>query len=550
MAEKTMKTRIKLKYDTLSNWTTADPVLLQGEVAVVNPGTTIDGHTTILLKVGDGTKKFSELDYVWSKAADVYDWAKSPTKPTYTFDEIEDTPAIGDGTVSIFKDGTKQGEFTLNQDDNTVIELTDDDTQYQLVLTGHVLKLQSKAKGATSWSDVSGQSFTLPDNNTTYLFESAGVTSGAYFNVTSSDAIAQTVYIAGLGSAAFKETESFATATQGQKADTAVQNVELATGTNNGTLKLTVDGTATDNIAVKGLGSAAFTDSSAYATAEQGTKADNAMPKSGGTFTGTVILNGNPTQNLGAATKQYVDSAIAGVSQFSYQVVESLPTASKDTMGTIYLVKHEHSTQDSYDEYITIESGTTTKTYSWEKIGNTDIDLSGYVPTSRTINGLPLTGDITLTATNVLTDSELNAIHEVDNIKTDLDKKQDKNINISGITADTVEGALSEIKAIADSKQTAQQVNTAITTELAKHAGIDKVGTITAIRMNSNIVGTSGEVNLGTVVTDITGDTYISATKDTSTSASMGKITLGLSEKVVTTDDTLILDCGSATENI
>ena len=66
------------------------------------------------------------------------------------------------------------------------------------------------------------------------------------------------------------------------KADTALQShqsVVLATGTNNGTLKITVGGTATDNVAVKGLKSAAYTESSAYATAAQGTKADNALPK-------------------------------------------------------------------------------------------------------------------------------------------------------------------------------------------------------------------------------------------------------------------------------
>ena len=48
---------------------------------------------------------------------------------------------------------------------------------------------------------------------------------------------------------------------------TAHQTVTLASGTNNGTLKLTVGSTTTDNIAVKGLGSAAFTASSAYAAA-------------------------------------------------------------------------------------------------------------------------------------------------------------------------------------------------------------------------------------------------------------------------------------------
>ncbi|MDR2770199.1 MAG: hypothetical protein LBB08_01995, partial [Rickettsiales bacterium] len=61
------------------------------------------------------------------------------------------------------------------------------------------------------------------------------------------------------------------------KADSAVQSVGLASGTNNGTVKLTVGGAAADNIAVKGLGSAAYTASTAYATAAQGTKADSAV---------------------------------------------------------------------------------------------------------------------------------------------------------------------------------------------------------------------------------------------------------------------------------
>lgn len=48
---------------------------------------------------------------------------------------------------------------------------------------------------------------------------------------------------------------------------TTHQTVTLASGTNKGTLKLTVNGTATDNIAVKGLGSAAYTASSTYSAA-------------------------------------------------------------------------------------------------------------------------------------------------------------------------------------------------------------------------------------------------------------------------------------------
>ena len=77
------------------------------------------------------------------------------------------------------------------------------------------------------------------------------------------------VAVTGLGTAAFVDQGTFATAAQGAKADTAVQTI--ATGTANGTIA--VDG---EDVAVKGLGTAAFTAADAYATAAQGTKADQA----------------------------------------------------------------------------------------------------------------------------------------------------------------------------------------------------------------------------------------------------------------------------------
>lgn len=62
------------------------------------------------------------------------------------------------------------------------------------------------------------------------------------------------------------------------------------------------------------------------------------------------------------------------------EVVDKLPTASDKQAGKIYLVPHTHGTQDIYDEYIVVRSGTAAPyTYTWEKIGNTDIDLSSYV---------------------------------------------------------------------------------------------------------------------------------------------------------------------------
>ena len=58
---------------------------------------------------------------------------------------------------------------------------------------------------------------------------------------------------------------------------------------------------------------------------------------------------------------------------FNVLVVESLPTASESTQKGIYLIADAHGNGDSYDEYVTVKSG---NAYSWEKIGNTDIDIS------------------------------------------------------------------------------------------------------------------------------------------------------------------------------
>ena len=98
----------------------------------------------------------------------------------------------------------------------------------------------------------------------------------------------------------------------------AIKTISLASGTNNGTVKITINGTVYDNIAVTGLGSAAYTAASAYATAAQGEKADNAMPKSGGTFTGSVYLANDPR---GTVTTLPMSGVINGD---TYKVITAL----------------------------------------------------------------------------------------------------------------------------------------------------------------------------------------------------------------------------------
>jgi len=58
MATKTYNARVQNKRDTSANWTKNDPVLLDGEIIIVD---TSAGE--VRYKVGDGTKKYSKLPF-------------------------------------------------------------------------------------------------------------------------------------------------------------------------------------------------------------------------------------------------------------------------------------------------------------------------------------------------------------------------------------------------------------------------------------------------------------------------------------------------------
>lgn len=103
----TLNTRIKLKYDSYENWLTNDPVLLSGELAIATiestesnlAGTKFQNLPNVVIKVGNGTAKYSELKFVSGLAADVYEWAKAATKPVYTATEIDGLDAYIAGEI-------------------------------------------------------------------------------------------------------------------------------------------------------------------------------------------------------------------------------------------------------------------------------------------------------------------------------------------------------------------------------------------------------------------------------------------------------------------
>lgn len=74
-------------------------------------------------------------------------------------------------------------------------------------------------------------------------------------------------------------------------------------------------------------------------------------------------------KSLSANQGRVLKEMISNLVNLHLQIVEQLPDSGESNI--IYLVKKSGSLQDTYDEYVYIEN-------AWEKIGNTDIDLSNY----------------------------------------------------------------------------------------------------------------------------------------------------------------------------
>lgn len=228
MANKTFNTRLKLKYDTYTNWHTKNPVLLAGELAIcVVPADSnqVTNEPTVLMKCGDGTSTFNELGWISGLSADVYGWAKSKDKPKYSANEITGLSDYISGEI---------------QDTNTVFKLESD------AENGRKFYLYSK--------EINGEWGTTPVSTIT---------------------IPEKVYT-------------------------------LVTGTANGTVKFNGE-----DVAVKGLGSAAYTDSTAYdANGAAKTAEDNAKAYADGKI-GTVADDTTVVAMIADAKKAGTDAAAA-----------------------------------------------------------------------------------------------------------------------------------------------------------------------------------------------------------------------------------------------
>ena len=208
MADKTLNTRISLKYGAIGEWTSSFKPL-KGEVCFAQvttqqkdvAGNIID-VPAVVFKVGDGTKTFGELPWASALAADVHDWAKQSKEDfdayltTFIGQKVEDTDNNTTYAFEIPSAGDNKGKLVITE-------------------TPHILGVAGDA--TTTVLD-----FITPDELTAALSN--------YYTKEEADARFAPIGI-----------------------DTGVHAVSLATGTNDKTLKLTVDGEVTDNIEVKNI---------------------------------------------------------------------------------------------------------------------------------------------------------------------------------------------------------------------------------------------------------------------------------------------------------
>lgn len=640
MADNTLNNiRLSLKYDTLANWNTSSLVLNAGEVgiAVISDSKTLNRDTAqtpdntppaIALKVGDGTHTFSQLPWLQAIAGDVYAWAKAATKPTYTASEISDLSNYISGQIK------------------------DTDTQYKITLDGTTVKLMSKNKGETDDKYAVASSFTLP------AYTLTGGTANGTVSFNGAD-----VAVTGLKSAAYTESSAYATAAQGVKAESAVQSITVG-GINqekkDGVVALpaypTVDSlgaaTATDLTAhinnksnphgvtktqigldnvtndaqVKGLatgttsghivtwGDNGYTvaDSgktiSDFATAAQGTLAQNAMPKAGGTFTGAVSGIA-PTDDANLTTKAYVDTQIkanaASVFKFKGTVATTgnLPTATADIEGNVYHVTADHG------EYVCVKVDGS-NTYTWEALGGV-IDLSdyalsadviqrvsgseGFVPKFNANGTLASTGFTlgkSVPANAVFTDTKVsNVANNTGKVFTGLTGNTTISTTNVGelvlegfavsadsgniVATDTISTALNKIYNLANSKTS--NTGTVTSVKVANGGGLKVTnptvttsGTITITHGDKPTTGTATTNSGRTYIQNITLDTYghvagvttatetVVDTGITSVTANNGlnanvanrKLTLGINsistDLLVNGTNTLVLNCGTS----
>lgn len=165
---------------------------------------------------------------------------------------------VGTGTLGGDPFGTSNTPKTtfLVEDSNVKVNgtLTVGSTSLtEGLLQNTVEAIESSSAGQLKYTNIAGITTTVNING--WDNKIGSLTAGSFITITGSGD-SRTIAVTGLGTAATYSSDAFATSAQGTKADNAIQSI--AESTVNGQIKFTKDGSTYTEIAVHGLGTAAY----------------------------------------------------------------------------------------------------------------------------------------------------------------------------------------------------------------------------------------------------------------------------------------------------
>lgn len=510
MPNKTFQTRISLKYDTYQNWSTNNPVLLAGEIAITTVPSAQGSVTqvpAIMFKSGDGTTAYNDLPWASGLAADVYPWAKAATKPVYQATEIQGLEDFISG------------------------EIQDTNTKYQIVASGtNGIQLQSQEIGASDWTNV-GDPITI-----TYTLVEGSTNGTVAFNGVD-------VPVHGLGTAAYEASTAFDAA----GAAAGVQAALLGTAEDASTV-LTIHGTR----------KYAEEKATAAQTAAQG-YADTAVQAAKTELIGTGDATSTTIKGAVQEAKGYADQQIASKIGSVYKPAGSvafadLPeTPSAATLGNVYNVTDAF---ESDTRFVTGEQSTSYPAGS--NVAVVQIEEEYY------FDVLAGTVDLSAYSTTVQMNSAIGTA--VDGAKTEL-------IGSGSATSTTIKGAVAEAKTYADGLNTAMDSRVdALETALGDGGSVetqitDAIGAldktdaavenqfVTAVSQENGVITvTRGAIPAAAVPEigqdKVTGLTTALAAKADASSLAAIATSGNMQDLGQTAGDLMILNCGSSSVNV
>lgn len=393
---KVLQVRLQEKIDTLTSWlaldTDAKPFIpLAGEkinVKVPTANSEADGETIgyeIISKTGDGVlgadgvvtgTRFKDLPWDSALAADVYDWAKAAVKPSYTYDEIDETPTHRTLTIKDADSSTTTNAIVYNPigSANQTLTLAGSNGVTVNATTNKITVSGTTANGTTLGQVKGGVDVSIASGEITVNHSAKADNATSADSATTAGRVTNSLVIKGNGTTA----ETFDGSAAGEVNIKGSGLISVA-GNTNGTITIsttannyslpaagdslggvktggvaTISGgqiTAISEAAHAGSADTAATAATCSGNATTATTANKT--KAALTF-GTKTFNGSAAQTITAA-----DLGLSTALKFK-GVVDDISTVTSPAVGDVWLVGDK--------EYVYVERADGTK--NWEDLGD------------------------------------------------------------------------------------------------------------------------------------------------------------------------------------